>query len=120
MTLHSHEGVKARRAASNGGPFFMVMPSAMKEFASDVAQYIPFIGLAVGGHQQQPIVTRLIESAIIGGVVLFGTVQVLGERIDHLKNQVTELRTEQAGMRMTISDLRVAQAQMGRAVAPRP
>lgn len=84
----------------------------MKELAGEISQYIPFISLAVGGHKQQPVVTRLIESAIIGGVALFGTVQVLGERIDNLKAQVTELRTEQRVMQDTMADLRVIQARI--------
>ena len=83
----------------------------MKEHLNDLVSYIPFVGMAVG-HQQHPMITRLIESAIIGGVVLFGTVQVLGERIDNLKLQVTELRSEQRMMQGTIADLRVMQARI--------
>jgi hypothetical protein len=44
----------------------------------------------LNGHLK-PILTRLGESAIIGGIILFGTVQVLGERINGIKEQVSAL-----------------------------
>ena len=66
-------------------------------------QWVPFIGLALqptGGHT--PFMTRLIESGIIGAIILFGTVQVLGERIDGLS---TVIHSQQASQDKRIERL---------------
>ena len=53
--------------------------------------YIPFIGLMAGKTEHSPIITRLVESAIIGGVLLYGTVQILGNDIDWLKMEIGQI-----------------------------
>lgn len=63
-----------------------------EDHLNSFTSYIPFIGLMVGKAQQQsPIVTRLIESAIIGAVLLYGTVQILGNDIDWLKKEMSQI-----------------------------
>ena len=54
--------------------------------------YIPFVGLMAGKAQQHsPIVTRLVEAGIIGAVLLYGTVQILGTDIDWLKKEMQQM-----------------------------
>lgn len=77
----------------------------------DLLQYVPFIGLAVQGaqsHAANPAVTRLAEAAIIGAVTMYGTVQVIGTKVDVLQAQVHEVKTDQKKMQDTITSLRVA------------
>lgn len=76
----------------------------------ELIQYIPFIGLAVQGaqHQQNPAITRLLEAAIIGAVTMYGTVQVIGAKVELLSIQVNELKADQKHMQETITQLRVA------------
>jgi len=74
-------------------------------------QYVPFVGLAVQGaqhHSSSPAVTRLMEAAIIGAVTMYGTVQVIGTKVDVLHIQVQELKADQKKMQDTITSLRVA------------
>ena len=68
----------------------------MYESLIKVIDYIPFFGLAVGNNTAgtTPIVTRLIEAAIIGAVIMYGTVQVLGERIDNIATVQKEMKQE--------------------------
>ena len=59
---------------------------------------VPFIGLMVkppNGVISGSLITRLLEAAVIGGVVMWGTVQVLGTDIDWLKKQVSEINYKQ-------------------------
>lgn len=79
--------------------------------SKELIQYIPFVGLAVQGVQQHasnPAVTRLMEAAIIGAVTMYGTVQVIGAKVEVLSAQVTELKADQKKMQDTITQLRVA------------
>ncbi len=48
-----------------------------------MVQHIPFTGSSW--------FSKLIEYAVIGGVILFGSVQVLGSKIDGLSIQLTQV-----------------------------
>lgn len=64
---------------------------------------LPFIGMALSsGEGQGRVFTRLVEAAIIGGVVTWGTVQVLGADIDWLKQSVTELKADLKELRRDV------------------
>lgn len=60
---------------------------------------VPFIGLMVKppteGTPMWSLITRLLEAAIIGGVVMYGTVQVLSKDIEWLKITVSEVNQKQ-------------------------
>ena len=65
-----------------------------------ILDYVPFFCLATG-HTPTPFTVRMVEAAIIGAVAMFGTVSVLGERIDGLartqieiKAQITKIRDD--------------------------
>lgn len=69
----------------------------MKENLHDFLQYIPFIGLALQdatNNTHQPIVIRLIEAAIIGGIVMYGTQQVMAERMDGFEDRLIEVKQD--------------------------
>jgi hypothetical protein len=54
-------------------------------------QWIPFIGLAVKSPgAQHPLVIRLLEAAIIGAVVTWGTVQVLSNDIRWIRDSIAQ------------------------------
>jgi hypothetical protein len=75
----------------------------MKEQLAHFAHFIPFVGLALSSDtNHQPVVTRLIEAGIIGAVVMYGTVQVLGERINNLESRVQELSIDVKTIRRDI------------------
>lgn len=64
----------------------------MEDKLHKIPEYLPFISLVNGTHT--PLVTRLVEAAILGGVITWGTVQVLGERIDNLAQTQREIKYE--------------------------
>lgn len=71
----------------------------------DWLNWIPFVGLAVNGNKtnwHSPLVVRLIETVVIGGVILYGTVQVLGSEIDALQRDVNEIKQDVRDMRRDI------------------
>ncbi len=55
-----------------------------------LGENLPFIGLVMG-NEHAPIVTKLIEYFVIGGVILFGTIQVLGTKIDDINIQMNKV-----------------------------
>lgn len=65
----------------------------------DIWHAVPFVGLMVKptpeNAQTWALITRLLEAAIIGGVVMWGTVKVLSNDIDWIKRQITEVNTKQ-------------------------
>ena len=74
----------------------------MKEQLTQLVDWVPFIGLAIGNPEHQPVITRLIEAAIIGVVVMYGTVQATGARIDGLEQRVQEVKAELGTIRRDI------------------
>ena len=62
----------------------------------DFLQYIPFVSLATSdpAYHHPPLITRLLEAAIIGGVIMFGTVEQLGTRLSRLETEVNQMRTD--------------------------
>lgn len=75
-------------------------PKAMDHWRH-VVESLPFIGLMAGGPgpHQSPALTRLIEAAIIGGIVLYGTVQVLDAQIKAVHSDLTEIKKSQSELR---------------------
>lgn len=69
------------------------------------ASAIPFIGMMTKRAEGQPIITRLIEAAIIGGVVMYGTVQAVSKDIIWLKSGLTEVKSSIRDMRQEIHDI---------------
>jgi len=55
-----------------------------------LGENLPFVGLVLG-NEHAPIIAKLIEYAVIGGVILFGTVQVLGNKIDDVGAQMNRV-----------------------------
>lgn len=53
---------------------------------------VPFVGLVTrqANGPQSPLFTRLAEAAVIGAVTTWGTVQVLGERIEQIERRLGE------------------------------
>ncbi|MEJ1355731.1 MAG: hypothetical protein RPU39_13720 [Candidatus Sedimenticola sp. (ex Thyasira tokunagai)] len=53
--------------------------------------YVPFIGLAVGEKPiQNPVVVRLLEAAIIGGIIMYANGKVMEERLLRFDRQMSE------------------------------
>lgn len=56
---------------------------------------LPFVGLITGKAAGSPLITRLLEAAIIGGVLLFGVVESVGTDIEWLKARVQVIESQQ-------------------------
>ncbi len=65
----------------------------MNEHVRIILQHLPFIGLAVG--HETPLFTRLAEAAIIGAIVLYGSVQIIGAKVDALGADFHQVVIEQ-------------------------
>ena len=82
----------------------------------EAMQWMPFLGLinrekADGSMLQHPLTIRLAEAAIIGLVVMYGTVQKTELKLEHLNSQITELREETGEIR---KQLRLAEQELWR------
>ncbi len=66
----------------------------MNEHLHTFLTHIPFVGLAITG-QETTLITRLIESAIVGGIVLYGSVNLIGQKIDDLSLRVDRIMVVQ-------------------------
>lgn len=84
----------------------------------EVMQWIPFVGLmnrnAAKGSESMwshPLTVRLIEAAIIGGVVLYGTVQATEQKLNHIGEQLHQVRAEVKEIRQ---QLRLAEQELWR------
>jgi hypothetical protein len=82
----------------------------------EAMQWMPFLGLmnktkADGSMLQHPLTIRLAEAAIIGAVVMYGTVQKTEIKLEHLNSQITELRDETREIR---KQLRIAEQELWR------
>ena len=64
----------------------------MTERFIKLVEYLPFIGMMSGA--QTHVATRLVEAGIIGLIIMYGTVSILGERINHLAIGQADLRAE--------------------------
>lgn len=79
-------------------------------------QWVPFLGLvnrtrSDGRMLQHPLTIRLLEAAIIGAIVMYGTVQRTELKLSHLETQMIELREEAAEIR---AQLRLAEQELWR------
>lgn len=82
----------------------------------EAMQWMPFLGLmnrtkADGSMLQHPLTIRLAEAAIIGAVVMYGTVQKTEIKLENLNNQITQLREETSEIR---KQLRLAEQELWR------
>jgi len=89
----------------------------VKDSFLHIINCIPFIGLAVRAPENipRPLVTRLVEAAIIGGIVLYGSVQINSSRIEDMKSYmdktVQQIREDQRkAMQQTRQDQRETRA----------
>ena len=82
----------------------------------EALQWVPFLGLvtrqrADGTLIAHPLTIRLLEAAIIGAVVMYGTVQRTEIKLEALQGQIAHLRDETAQIRQ---QLRLAEQELWR------
>jgi hypothetical protein len=85
----------------------------------EAIQYVPFVSLANSPIEEQrgasmwthPLFVRLLEAAIIAGVVLYGTVQSATQHITTLREDLIEVKVELKEIR---SQLRMAEQELWR------
>lgn len=82
----------------------------------EAATWLPFIGLTQrvrsdGTMLQHPLTVRLLEAAIIGAVVLYGSVQQAEQRMAHLEAKITEIQEDAKEIRQ---QLRLAEQELWR------
>lgn len=60
--------------------------------------HLPYVGLALGGVESKgatKIIEWVIESAVIGVIVMYGSVQIIGTKLDAVGTQLTRIITVQ-------------------------
>jgi hypothetical protein len=84
----------------------------------EMMQWLPFFSLMnrnSTGHGASPwthpVSVRLIEAAIIGGVVLYGTVQATETKLNYIGQQLEQVRAEVQEIRQ---QLRLAEQELWR------
>lgn len=96
-------------------------PKEIKDAVEHGTQFVPFVGLAMqgkGGAMKSPLITRLLESAIMGGVLLYGTVQVVGNDVTWIKGVMVEMREEMKDHRKQLLELYQRTARSGQPHPP--
>jgi hypothetical protein len=89
------------------------------ETLREIIQYVPFVSLANSPVEEKmgasmwthPLFVRLLEAAIIAGVVLYGTVQSATQTIGTLREDITELKVEMKDIKL---QLRMAEQELWR------
>lgn len=89
------------------------------ETLRELVQYVPFVSLANSPIEEQrgasmwthPLFVRLLEAAIIAGVVLYGTVQSATQTIGTLREDIAELKVEMKDIKQ---QLRMAEQELWR------
>lgn len=89
----------------------------MKDQLHNLISFIPFFSMAVqttnsGEHPARSVFVRLAEAAIIGGVVLYGSVHVNTTRIADMKDNIAEIKASQQALLVTVVDLKVEVAKL--------
>lgn len=90
----------------------MMSPDGVKEAAT----WLPFVGLTQrarsdGAMLRHPLTVRLAEAAIIGAIVLYGTVQQAEQRMQSLDAKITQLQEDTKEIRR---QLRLAEQELWR------
>lgn len=64
----------------------------MKDQLHNILHYVPFLGLAIGAHglPNNPAIVRLMEAAIIGGIIMFANAKVTEERLSTMNKRIGE------------------------------
>jgi len=85
------------------------------EGLKEALQRVPFLGMVTkpnsGSVFQHPLTIRLAEAAIIGLIVMYGTVEQTQLKLEYLNDQVLELRRETTEIR---KQLRMAEQELWR------
>lgn len=73
----------------------------------EVAQWVPFFSLMnrnpePPGPWAHPLTIRLMEAAIIGAVVLYGTVQTTQAKLDYMAQQLNQVREDVSEVRQQL------------------
>ena len=73
------------------------------DLLKEIAQHIPFVSMAVmpvAATGKVPMfVTRLMEAAIIGGIIMFGTVKTLEHDLAAMSNTIQEIKADMKEIR---------------------
>ena len=82
----------------------------------EAATWLPFVGLTQrarsdGTMLSHPLTVRLAEAAIIGAIVLYGTVQQAEQRMQSLDAKITQLQEDTKEIRQ---QLRLAEQELWR------
>ena len=94
----------------------------MNEHLRILLQHLPIIGMILE-RQTAGLVRDLIGAAIIGGIMLYGTVNVLDSRLNDLRGEVhqvivlqqrNEIRLETLDRRVTRTEVKISDLQRGR------
>ena len=66
----------------------------MNEHLRQFLSHLPFIGLAI--THEPVLITRLIESAIVGAIILYGSVQIIGTKLDDVSHDLRRVVVTQS------------------------
>lgn len=67
------------------------------EILYHILPYLPFVGAAVVGVNQfnfGTLISRILETAIIGAIVLYANVQTINTKLESARTDITECVTE--------------------------
>ena len=67
----------------------------MNEPLRNVLIHLPLIGMVMD-HQAKGLVRDLVGAVIIGGIMMYGSVQILGTKIDDLSQEIHQVVATQS------------------------
>jgi len=77
----------------------------IKQFLQHAMPYLPFISAAVVSQKELNVsafISRVIETAIIGGIIMYANVQVLDSKFKALEKTITKVETSDEKVRLRV------------------
>lgn len=81
----------------------------IKQFIMHILPYAPFLSAAVvtkGQLNISSLVSRLLESGVIAGIILYANVQVISNEIDNIDAKINDVRESEEELKEVIESNR--------------
>lgn len=74
----------------------------IKQFIMHILPYAPFLSAAVvtkGQLNVSSLISRLLESGVIAGIILYANVQVISNEIDNIDAKISDVKQTEAELK---------------------
>ena len=78
----------------------------MRQTLLATAQYLPFIGLAMGKIPHNPLITRLLEVALVAGIIIYDNkqdIEIVQENQREIQRAINDMQQKQIDLQIIIA-----------------